>query len=930
MKHRYTMRHADMPGRLAQRAVLGMSLAFGSALAIAEQGVAPTRQGIANPQIAFDIPAQPLDRAALVFAEQAGVQVFFDSERLQGLQGQALHGHYGLDDGLRRLLGTSPVGYRFDGTHQVTLMRHQESEQTLHLHDINVSGASAAIAPAGAQSTSVVDREKMDRSAARGALDILQGESSVYTASNYQDPSVSVNIRGIQDFGRVNMSIDGMRQNYQESGYQSRNGEMYVDTEFLSSVNIAKGPSSGMGGAGVIGGIADFRTLDADDIIKEGKEYGVRLRGLTGITRYDNGIDFKGSLVAALKMGETLDFLVGVSQTDTDDYKAGKHGDYSYVRWSGTQNGQNIYVKEKLTEVEYAQPWALDPSHPYYQPGLPAVMHFPNILNSQGSGQRGDSNLFKINWNIDDAHRLGLSYMQTTFDYNFVEPVRNFISGYDVTDHDWYLRSADEITVENIALKYQWQPDDPLWNITSSLYRVDTEKEQWQPRAADLSATGIAMCALNPVNYEQLSGKSCYDKQNFYRTITWGYTLQNQALLSVFERELALNYGLEVTRDEVKPQGSEGALGKLKTSLTPEGERLLSGIFLNGRWDVLDQVTLSAGIRYDHYRLQGDVILDKSLGGQFPSAGDPIHFDAKTSAGAWSPTFGVQYRPWNWLELFASAGKGWRPPAVTEVLITGMSPGGIGMGMHPNLYLEPERSRSYEFGFRTHWEGLLTQEDRLNIEVAKYNNHIDNWMVMHIGTSMPGDTRVGGLGRAAFVNRLDPVTIEGVELKVDYDAGGWFARVVASRVETDEGDQCFNPWLYPRDQYPNTNAVNRAMAASPKLCGGTFYAPLISQDKLRADLGVRLFQRRLELGFGVLAFGDQPEDSQGRVVSNSYLGAEIYDAYASLRPVDDFKLMLNIHNIEDRQYFLPHQALTGTNTFPAPGRTVTAAFEYSF
>ena len=72
-----------------------------------------------------------------------------------------------------------------------------------------------------------------------------------YTAVNQRDQGLSVNIRGIQDYGRVNMSIDGMRQNYQQSGHQQRNGTLYVDPEMVSSVEIDKGAQSGMAGAAI-------------------------------------------------------------------------------------------------------------------------------------------------------------------------------------------------------------------------------------------------------------------------------------------------------------------------------------------------------------------------------------------------------------------------------------------------------------------------------------------------------------------------------------------------------------------------------------------------------------------------------------------------------------------------------------------------------
>ena len=123
-------------------------------------------------------------------------------------------------------------------------------------------------------SVAVIGREQIDRNPPRHAADMLEQSAGVYTAVSQQDPGLSVNIRGLQDYGRVNMNIDGMRQNFQQSGHQQRNGTMYIDPELLSAVTIEKGATSGMGGAGVIGGVAEFSTLDAREFIHPGKEFG--------------------------------------------------------------------------------------------------------------------------------------------------------------------------------------------------------------------------------------------------------------------------------------------------------------------------------------------------------------------------------------------------------------------------------------------------------------------------------------------------------------------------------------------------------------------------------------------------------------------------------------------------------------------------------
>ncbi|HMN85295.1 MAG TPA: TonB-dependent receptor plug domain-containing protein, partial [Bauldia sp.] len=91
------------------------------------------------------------------------------------------------------------------------------------------------------------------------------------------DPAVAVNIRGLQDFGRVNVLIDGARQNFQKSGH-SANGSFYFDPEMLQTVDVTRGPVSSVYGSGAIGGVASFTTIDADSLLDPGETIAARFK----------------------------------------------------------------------------------------------------------------------------------------------------------------------------------------------------------------------------------------------------------------------------------------------------------------------------------------------------------------------------------------------------------------------------------------------------------------------------------------------------------------------------------------------------------------------------------------------------------------------------------------------------------------------------
>ena len=71
--------------------------------------------------VAFDIPAQDLNAALLAFAGRAGLQIFYDVQRVQGLRSAALVGSFAPQQGLTQLLSGTGITFRFTGPNTVSL-----------------------------------------------------------------------------------------------------------------------------------------------------------------------------------------------------------------------------------------------------------------------------------------------------------------------------------------------------------------------------------------------------------------------------------------------------------------------------------------------------------------------------------------------------------------------------------------------------------------------------------------------------------------------------------------------------------------------------------------------------------------------------------------------------------------------------------------
>lgn len=612
------------------------------------QAAEKTESAVQQTFIAFHIPAQPLDKAVLQFAEQAGLQVLFDSHLLQGLHAPALKGDFGVQEGLARLVGSNPIEYRFTGERQVTLTRVDGNPSgvlalgTTSISASEAEGNSADWVYQTPEAVSVITGEQISKRAPRHAADMLEETPGVYTAVDQRDPGLSVNIRGLQDYGRVNMNVDGMRQNFNVNGHQHRNGVMLIDPEMISSIEIEKGSQSGMGGAAVLGGIATFKTLEASEFLKDGKSFGGRVRAGSGLGEMGNGTYFNGGGVFAFG-NDIGDALFAYSERHFGNYRSG--------RQNADNLGDSIRVKKYRREA------------------------WNDWLNSEvgDAGSVTRSQMVKFGLNLPNDQRVQLSYLNTDSDSNdswtYATP--------DQKSYDYVRHSKNNLGTANYAVDYSYNPDNELIDFKSKLYFVSTELERANAR-------------------HMATADNAFDAyKDRFRTDTWGLQAQNTSLFN-FDTWGQLNwtYGLEMYQDTFKPKTHKVSAKNESTlpyieGADPAGKRSMASLFNHLQYDYDGWLTVSGGLRYDRYRLEGETgmtlyrkkVIRHENGVDVIGSGPAVRtedlYDIDRTDGKFSPTFGLAVKPGvDWLQLYTHWGKGWRPPAVTEVFMTGRPHGG--------------------------------------------------------------------------------------------------------------------------------------------------------------------------------------------------------------------------------------------------------------
>ena len=167
-------------------------------------------------------------------------------------------------------------------------------------------------------SVSHVDQEQLDRRMAATPQDILFGVPGVAMQSDANRTASSVNIRGLQDFGRVAVIVDGARQNFQRSGHGTQS-MFWLDPELVKQVDVIRGPVANTYGSGAIGGVVFFETKDAEDFLRPGETWAASATG-----RYDtNGEGWTTSSTGAYRFNEMVDVLGNIVWRDFDDYTDG-------------------------------------------------------------------------------------------------------------------------------------------------------------------------------------------------------------------------------------------------------------------------------------------------------------------------------------------------------------------------------------------------------------------------------------------------------------------------------------------------------------------------------------------------------------------------------------------------------------------------------
>lgn len=195
-------------------------------------------------------------------------------------------------------------------------------------------------------SVSQVEGEQLERRMAATASDVFFGMPGVTAQSDARRLSTNINIRGLQDFGRVAIIVDGARQNFQRSGHGTQS-LFFIDPELIQEVSVVRGPISNTYGSGAVGGVVAFRTKSANEFLRDGETYALSTTG-----RYEtNGNGWTASATGAYRFNDTVSVLGNIVWRDYSQYR---DGGGSVVQGTGF-NVLSGLAKATFTPNDYSQ-----------------------------------------------------------------------------------------------------------------------------------------------------------------------------------------------------------------------------------------------------------------------------------------------------------------------------------------------------------------------------------------------------------------------------------------------------------------------------------------------------------------------------------------------------------------------------------------------
>lgn len=583
------------------------------------------------------------------------------------------------------------------------------------LDQINVQGEGV---PGGAllngPTTTRVTRQELDREQVQNLTDLA---NRVEAGITFNRQNNSLNIRGL-DGARVLTTIDGIRQPFLIDTRINRGAQNAFDFDSLSTLDLLRGGSGASTlGSGALGGALAVRTLDPEDLLRNGRSYGALAK--TGYDSTDRA--WFGSAAAAARMGNTSVLLQG-----------------------GFRDGHEIDNKGNVKTI-----------------GATRTAPNPGDFNQY-------SFLGKIYQEVGE-HRFGLTGEffkradRTQIRNNTVSLTGNFRPG--------SYESGEDVERNRVSLSYDYKlPGAFIDEAHATLYWQRLKRNDitnaWRYTSI------IGPYARNNQNEENSYGFNGYLLKNFQTGMA-----SHRLMLGTELRMSSLEqYSAGVDNCPARPASGvfTGALttcNNLHTNQAdqPKVDGKLVGLYAHDEIGLIDnRLRITPGVRFDWYEE-----VPQNTPAYFAGGSRPTSLPPSSSDSGWSPRIRLEYdilknAPWvKDVTVFAQWAKTFRAPTADELYGRFGGPATYLRTGNPNL--RPEIGNGIDVGMRF---GDKQLGGSITYFHTNYRNFIDTYQIQAAGVG--GLYQQGGIQGYRNINRAE---IQGVEINGQYAfAPNWLVR----------------------------------------------------------------------------------------------------------------------------------------------------------
>ncbi|MBB3147161.1 hemoglobin/transferrin/lactoferrin receptor protein [Phyllobacterium trifolii] len=557
--------------------------------------------------------------------------------------------------------------------------------------------------------TTVTDRQEIQERMVESFEDLGR---RVDAGVNFDTQNNSINLRGL-DQNRVLTTIDGIRVPWLTDPRSNSGGLNAVDFDGLSAIDITKGADSSRYGSGALGGVVQLQTLDPEDLLTDGRNWGAITKGV-----YDSADrSWRTNAAVAARANDTEFLIQGGYRQGHEFENMGDVGGYGATR----------------TE---ANPLDFD----------------------QGNF------LAKIYQNVDGGHRFGITgeYFKRDADIDDkIGSTASYVRG--------SLESGDDVERKRISASYDYiSPDKTGW--IDEAHAIAYWQQQILTKTTDgvrLPDSRARIIRGDPFFYGYPSG--IYTRDNELKQDSYGLTGNVLKSTEIGNLTHTFRVGGEIYRQDLhqysagvdncpdvdwstipQPFGPQSCrMLHSNSSDMPDVESLAVGLYAEDDIDVLNgRVTITPGGRFDWYdhRPQSTAAYEAgpNFDGTIPSSNSDSRFSPKLRA-TWHAAPD--------LDFYAQWAQGFRAPTALELFQNYGAPGSYARIGNPDL--KPETSNGFEIGAKL-------ENETYGFGGSIFNNYYRNFIEEVTIAPPGGEFPVGGI--TGYAN-LDRVQIYGAELR---------------------------------------------------------------------------------------------------------------------------------------------------------------------